>query len=42
MQPVIYRFRDYNITIAFLFKHELRQMYKYKYKCSLVKNLLIH
>ena len=37
VQSMIYRSRDYNITIIFPLRRELRQMYRYE--CSLVKNL---
>ena len=33
---------NYDITIAFFLRRELREMYKCKYECSLVKNLLTH
>ena len=37
VQPVICRSRNYDITIAFLFRRELCQTCRYE--CSLVKNL---
>ena len=40
MQPMTYRSRDHDITIAFLFRRELHQIYKYK--GNLVKNLPSH
>ena len=40
MQPVIYKSRDCDITIAFSLRHKLRQTFKYE--CSLVKNLLTY
>ena len=39
MQPVIYRSFVHNMTIAFLLRRELRQMYKCKYEFSFIKNL---
>ena len=42
VQPVIYESRDHDIITAFSLRRELRQTYKYRYKCSLVKNLLTH
>ena len=37
MQPMIYKSHNHDITIAFPFRRELRQMCKYE--CNLVKNL---
>ena len=42
MQTVIYRSLDHDITIAFPLRRELCQTYKYRYECSLIKNLSIH
>ena len=44
MQSVICKSFDYDITIAFLLRYELRRTckYKYRYECSLVKNLLTY
>ena len=39
VQPVTYRSRDHDITIAFSFRRELRQTYRSKYEFNLVKNL---
>ena len=36
---MICRSRDYDITIVFLLGRELYQTYRYRYECSLVKNL---
>ena len=36
---MIYKSLDHDITIVFLFRRKLRQTYKYRYGCSLVKNL---
>ena len=38
VEPVICRSRNYDIIIAFSFRHELRQTYRCRYECSLVKN----
>ena len=42
VQPVICKFLDHDITIAFPLRRELRQTYRYRYVCNLVKNLLIY
>ena len=42
VQLVIYKLCDDNIRIAFLLRCKLCQTYRYKYECSLVKNLLTH
>ena len=36
---MICKFYDHNITIAFPLRHELCQIYRYRYECNLVKNL---
>ena len=42
VEPVICRSRDYDITIVFPFRRELRRAYRCRYECSLVKNLSTH
>ena len=42
VQPVIYKSRDHDITIAFSFGRELRQTYRCRYEYNLVKNLPTH
>ena len=40
VQPMIWRSRDHDITIAFPFRRKLHWIYRYE--CSLVKNLPTH
>ena len=42
VQSMICRSHDFDIIIAFFLKYKLRQMYRYKYEYSLVKNLLTY